>query len=655
MSFLYSSDELKYLLIIGQAQTLTKQAQNSQSWEQTIVQLDNAWKLAQQAIQSNTTLTDRQKSLSVFKSQTISDIIDSIKTNLHSQDVPAKLQQLVTSIDNFYQKEGTIPKQAWENARAWAEAAAKRATTEVSNFNSQTKANEDYLRPKIVSALLDRLQQQVQAKSEEHANMPTHVGTLNKNLGSVQPTVQDLSSLENFIGFLAKNEITYQGKLIATMGENKNAPKTPVTNSPNLPVQTILPLKKENSLNFKQAQTANILPGQEGDYKNFGGIFWVNPELLKSFVHDLQTNAAKSNNNLFIHMIGGREGLLDQINSNNNLSIKIDNKIPELQKQFIQQQSQEKDEQEFQEVGDLPSNTVVDAIPNPVILDNYRTKGGSVPLMLKDLQSAEAFSAWISKYSLQYKNNINDTQANDVSDTDDYCKIIFYLDNRSKIFDVAKSKAFQYYQKLIKNLQKIYNCPLSEEELSKQQSGDKKIQQVSWKPGDPLSSQQLQLLAPIASKYPLLQDRIDFNRISTWCQNFATILSRVKPMTPAISQQIANVNAVNSNISAIASRFGTTTQPLSTTALALSETIVSRTKNINGPGQYLASLRELIADVGSAISGFKSVYYDSLPQDWKEEIDKQISDSGSSYYEINWNRINDWVAELPKALQQVKK
>lgn len=532
---------------------------------------------------------------------------------------------------------------------------------------AQNKGNElDLLDHEIISTLFNRLEQE--ATQHSGSEMSKDISTTKP--GVVEPKVGDLTNIDNFISWLGLNSITYKGQPIVLVGAS-NAPPTQTWSTPAPPVKTwgasdktVFNIKFAQITNEKidpkltvPADTVFIPPGQEKNYRQYQGIYWVNPSALKSFLEELQRSAAKSNNNLFEHLVGGRGGLLEQVNAlTPQLGVKVDNKI----EQFKAEQKTETKPTApgGVDLSDVDETTVVDRIAKPVILNNPREKG-LIPLTIANLKSQRDFYDWINANEIEFKNTEQDKELQKFETTQEYCFLITYLSARSKMYNVRGDKSYQLYAQLMQSLSSAYGCQANVQPGQTQQQG----QQVSWQQGQPLNAQMQRTLAPIVSKLPLLQDRIDIPLINSWVQTYQQLMAQV-PNGQVPTDAVQNVVNI---CQTIMSFYGIQDQPLTQNAVDIYRDVrmdyirkhstdphaAQRATQV--PADYVSYLAQMLVSLERVLSSFKHNFYDSLPPDWKQLFDRQIDDTGGSLSAVNRRQVAQWINLMPAARQQVEK
>lgn len=198
------------------------------------------------------------------------------------------------------------------------------------------------------------------------------------------------------------------------------------------------------------------------------------------------------------------------------------------------------------------------------------------------------------------------------------------------------------------------------EKQQPQSSADQKpndVTQVSYKPGEPLSGQQEQSLAPITNKYPFLDDRIDFRYIDQWLSSFLQIMSKFQG-----ANSMTQSGAVAQQYVKVILGWGIDQQSLSDTATTIYQTVknIAQIKGLEPnavmafPSQYLQNVLKCLSFLQNALLSFKSIYYPGMRDDWKEELDEQVGNGGSSLAAMNIRTVQQWLNNLPAAQKQIE-
>lgn len=420
--------------------------------------------------------------------------------------------------------------------------------------------------------------------------------------------MKDLQNLDNLIFFLKSENMQYNGKLIV--------------------VNTL-------ELDEKPDQYAQYVLKTGFDALPANTTVWIYKDGLINYLHSIQSQPDTDQGKLINAMVGK---LIDE--ANKELNLNIDKSAPQAQ---------------VKQIPTLPDNTPLDSIYDTVIYESPLQPPqfkGSITITPANLKSKSAFDDFVRKISLKKGNQT--IKYDDDSFTDaSFCDILYVLHTRAKSYAYRRGEENALtYLKMIEDLAGQYQCSIEgrEDGIANKQ--------VSYSPSESrsvkLSPQQAKAIQSMGMNMPLLGDRIDFNRISTWLNYFTRI-----NQDPTVSAGINNALQIIQNIKA---KYRVNSQPLAQEAVGIVNVIMSNTQGdaatkSAAPVAYLGQLQSLISLVGGVLSSFKSAYYDSLPQDdeeFKNAVDTQIGASGSSFYNINDEKIQTWLSDLPSALHQVE-
>lgn len=642
-SFIFQSEFLPQILSAG----LPKKIAQKASYQQSITNLINLWSSTNAIghVMIDKQLDADSKKQAVDQNDAINKTLQDLRSNPLTNDAKDKIRSIAENIRKFYSAFGGMDTKTFNNLGQLTKSIAEQSSGEI--------GGSQFLDNQIVKVLLDRLSGQVETTTT--STMSRDVGT--KMDAPVLPKVGDLTTFDGLISWLGKNEITYRNLPIVVIGNVANNQIPVQQQSP----RETWPMPKPASIVYsllKEAQTAILPSGQEKNYRNYSGIYWIHPEYLRNFLIELQRSAAKSNNNLFTHLIGGRGGLLEQTNAlSDRLGIKVDNKIDEFKKEHASQApSTDKGEDLSQGLDD---ETVVDMIVDVIDLNNPRQKGGNVPLTIQDLKSQQSFSEWVQKYKLKYRVTEQDKAAQDVETVADYCKILPFFSTRAKLFNVSGSKASQVYDKLIQRLMQAYGCSSADKQRH-EESGGGQYQQIAWAPGSdqPMPTQIKQKLAPIAMRYPLLQDRIDLKWIAEWVGQYINLMQTI----PGGNVGGSSAQDVLDMAGNIMSGYDIAQQPLSSSVVDIYREVRLKaiTKGFSPnqasqvPGQYLLHLARMLSSLERVLASFKSQFYDSMPDSWRPLFDRQYDGSEGSLSAYGKRQVAQWISTLPMAQRQVE-
>lgn len=156
---------------------------------------------------------------------------------------------------------------------------------------------------------------------------------------------------------------------------------------------------------------------------------------------------------------------------------------------------------------------------------------------------------------------------------------------------------------------------------------------VSYKQHPPRGGSTTQDLKKLLGKLPLLPDRIDFNRI----KNFLTAYTQVTGRTPA------NIGAINDELDKIENDFRI--GPSQGLNGLNPDSIATVLPPGTHPRAYAISLYALVYNVIQLINYLKSVNYDNMDDQLKEQMDRQVGadeSDGSSISSQNMDVLTDF-------------
>lgn len=187
-----------------------------------------------------------------------------------------------------------------------------------------------------------------------------------------------------------------------------------------------------------------------------------------------------------------------------------------------------------------------------------------------------------------------------------------------------------------------------------QQAGNQVIPAV-WRPGQPLTQQQLQPLAAISNVYPFLPDRIDFRWIDEWLNSYfqvaqtfhgANLSLQNARMAKQYSDLILGWSIPQQALTATAAEIYTMAKSIA------EERGLEPNAAMAFPWQYLQATQKLVLFLENTLLNFKSIFGPSLPADWREDLDKQVDNSASSLAAQTKAAISQWLNNLPAAQKQ---
>jgi hypothetical protein len=361
---------------------------------------------------------------------------------------------------------------------------------------------------------------------------------------------------------------------------------------------------------------------------------FVNKNGLISYLRSLQKQAADEPNELLAAMVGR---LIDDANKKLQLNMAAD-----------------KTKQE--ETAKFDDKTPLDHISDTLLLDNPIASNGNIPVIPANLSSPAAFSDFIKKLKLKSGDTI--TISEDFTDRS-YCDIITFLWKRARSkYYGNRTNVDKYYVDLVSKLSEQYSC-----NIQGASSGDKAqpsgYQNVAWRPGQPLTPEMQQAMAPIGMRYPLINDRIDFRWINEWVVNYQSIMKKVGGNVEESAQNVIDIS------NSIMATYGFTSQNLNDTAVGIYRTIRGIAINklhktpqeaIYVPMYYVQQqLFQLLSLLVKVLQAFKRDFYDSMPDEWKAQFDRQIDDTAGSLASVNIRKVEEWISMMNDAKVRVEK
>ena len=425
--------------------------------------------------------------------------------------------------------------------------------------------------------------------------------------------MKDLQDLNSFISFLKLENVQYGGKRLVV--DNYD---------------TLSPEDKPSYLPYKWLGGLDAFP--------INSTIGIYGDGLIAYLKSLQQNASAT---------GGAQGkllnaLLGKLIDSANSTLKTSISHEDLKASVESKEAPTK----------ISDNTPLDRIGSMTV-DNPLVPTwdqGSVIVTPKDLKSKSDFDALLHKLTLKKGDKI---LIYSEFTNENYCDLIRILHTRAETNVFRRGSTIdKAYLQLMTDLASQYNCDVN----AKEPSGVKPVSyHEEGGSGAKLSGGAQKAAASLAMKMPLLTDRIDFPRISNWLAGYAQIGPQVK-MDPATSVAIGHAQQI---LETIANTYRVPSQSLAQEANAVASTVITNTlgsvaQKAAAPAGYLHQLQQLMSLLGTILSAFKNNTYDSLPQDAKDDIDEQIGSSGSSLYNINIDRINRWLLDLPSALQSIR-
>lgn len=303
------------------------------------------------------------------------------------------------------------------------------------------------------------------------------------------------------------------------------------------------------------------------------------------------------------------------------------------------------------EVSTIADNTPLDSVHMALIYENplipQRDKG-SISITPRDLKSKGAFDDFARKISLKKADKV--IAYEDFTDSN-FCDLLHILYVRAQSYVYRRGEQLdKLYLQLLSDLAGQYQCTLTNE------TAKPTTEPASYKTEGKLTSTQYKALRNLGIKMPLLGDRIDMPRIKTWLEQYA----QLNPDPSAAD----SINRAIQTIDNISSAYRISTQPLAQEASAIISNIITKmpsqatiSEKAGAPQAYLRQLYTLIGLVGGILGDFKSKIYDDIPEQdtqFRDWLNTQISDTASSFYSINIEKIGVWLNDLPNAMQEIR-
>lgn len=440
-------------------------------------------------------------------------------------------------------------------------------------------------------------------------NLDKSSGITTENPESSALFMRDLQNLDQLIAFLNIEMVKYNGMMI--IQPNYNAPD----------------IDKSLYLPYKWAG------GVEGFPVN--SVVAVYKDGLIAYLKSLQANAQQ---------MGGTQGqllttlinkLVDQANTTLKAGIKPED-------------MQTPSDEAAQPV--LLDNTPLDSINLTLEVENPmappRDKG-ELTLTPKDFKSKMSFDDLARKLKVSKAGKVSDYDANSPTF---FCDILQVLHSRASSYAYRRGVYLdKTYLQMIEAMANQYTCNIT----TISGSGGNATKPTSYMPA---SSQTLtpagqKAAATLSEQAPLLGDRIDLPRIRNWLNVYHQLANNVN----AEATTIENIATAQNMLETIVNNYHIVRQPLAQNANEVASTIL-RSKNgaaLNAPIGYLNQLRDLINMIGNILTDFKGNIYDSVPQ-LRSELDEQIGEGASSFYNINIDKINGWLEDMPSVLQALR-
>lgn len=426
--------------------------------------------------------------------------------------------------------------------------------------------------------------------------------------------MRDLQSLDQLIEFLKINQIQYNGKWIVS--ENYN----------NLDAAT-----KALYVPYKSSGGVDAMPtGQTvGIYKD-GLVAYLKSLLQKSHAEG-GTQA-----NLLTNLINK---LVES--ANRDLKLKID--PASLQTQ-----------QEKAPTLNLPPDMPLDSVNEVLVMENPNSperEMGPLKITPRILQNKMDFDAFARQIKVQKGKDTFDYAKH--TSENFFCDILQFLYTRAHTYAYRRGANLdKAYLQLVETMAGQYSCNVTSATGT---SSDYK--QTAYHPeggsGKPLSPAGQKAAMTLIDNGPFLGDRIDLPRVRNWLNSYATLA----PQVNADHSTVSNIQNALQMLEAIITKYNVSRQSFAYNANAVASAVMNstpgdRARKVNAPNAYLNQLKDLVNTVGSILTDFRGDIYDNLPdKQWQNALDEQIGSGASSFYNITIDKVNEWLTDLPSALQ----
>ncbi len=413
---------------------------------------------------------------------------------------------------------------------------------------------------KILQSLLSNLEADAATPSEDQ--MPESVSTLADSAS--RPTPADLNNVGNFVGYISKNQITYNGKPIVMFGGEQNIQPTPkLENIPAKQPQDASAISGQNTSvayhyyvnSFEKLAQVALPMGSEiytdasgnkvakidgVDYINYNGLYWVNKEYLTNYLYELQRSAVKGGNQLFTSMV---DSLTNKINADKALNVKVQNKKDQLKAEEDKKKSEQAavtKDTTTTDIGNIDQQTELDKIPVLInLVSGSSLSEGTESVKVKDLMSQQSFHAFVqNNKQLRLKVKINN-QEKEVAIVGNslYCEFVKFLNLRAKEKNTSGADWSNLYVKLTDQLVRLYCGSAQSTDLSSALNKDNKpfsgAQLISDQDQQKIDQAQEQYLSgliskngiplPLSSQSGVFSGNISIDRITA----FATAILKI--------------------------------------------------------------------------------------------------------------------------------
>lgn len=414
--------------------------------------------------------------------------------------------------------------------------------------------------------------------------------------GDHRPTMDSstLESLGDLVKWMGDNKITINGQRVVFPGnENPN----------------------QKGWILYRLETHTAAPEQRGAAP---GGFFVNPELLKSYVQQLQAYQQQNPNKTMQFQLGN---IIREISTDLGVNISHQYQAPEKT---------------------LRDTEVLDNVPQLFSTVEHSGYGGDVPLTYGDLKDELTFNAWLKGKGIQWSGEIEGKPARVPAGAPgfDACgvlKILMYRATHQMATDQESKNKSQLYARQVSVVAKAYNCDLSGVSSGAGAGGATQQQQ-----GGAAAGNQQALVNEIVDGLPLALQNIDFSRINTFFDKITQLMGN----NPTVMSYISNTKGLMQKASAL------TVNNDSFVQLGISPQAVVNMLKPNARTGYPAAnffgfvsiLDQIVDNVRAVVGYFMAAYASKVTDQQRAFIYGQIGrrPDDSSIYSRNIEYLNNW-------------
>lgn len=403
--------------------------------------------------------------------------------------------------------------------------------------------------------------------------------------GDHKPTMDSssLESLGDLVRWLVDNKITINGARVA-YGADQN------------------PNQKAWILYHLETHVAT--PDERGATP---GGFYVNPELLKTYVRQLQAYESQNPNKTMRFQLGN---VIREIST-------------DLGVQVGQYQAPEKS---------LRDTEVLDNVPQVFVSVQSSGYGGDIPLTYGDLKDDMTFNSWLKNKGIEWAGQLDGKPARIAAGAPGFnacgvLSILMYRATHQMATDQASKDKSQIYARQVAAVAKASNCDLSGQTAVTQQQG---------------GSQTQNLIEEVVDGLPLALQNIDFNRIRT----FFSKISQLMGNSPSVTAHIQSAEDLMNKTSALTKGNDTFFQ------LGISpQAVVNMLKPNERTGYpaanfftFVQNLDQIVDEVRFVVNYFMAAYASKVTDQQRAFIFGQVGrrPDDSSIYSRNIEYLNNW-------------